>query len=137
MTTYTVVIEASDENNAVWQALEPAETVDDDGTAAEVAAWTAQNQNIVDRGPWRVRVWIGNDADTGSQPDAEYVRPESEIMQELLHDIATEATALAQHIARRNELIQAAMRTDLSRDEIARAADLSVPRLYQIRDGRR
>jgi hypothetical protein len=64
--------------------------------------------------------------------------------QRLLDDIGSEAAAIKaakqehnEHIERRDELIQAAMGTELPRAAIAAAAGLREGRLYQIRDGRR
>lgn len=75
---YTVVVEASNEDGTIWQALEPAENIDTAAwgdkpwTAEEVAAVTASDQNIADGENWRVRVWEGQDADTGTEPAAEH-----------------------------------------------------------------
>lgn len=64
--------------------------------------------------------------------------------QQLLEDIAEEAQAIkgaedtiAERTARRDELIRAALRTELPRAAIAKAAGVKEARLYQIRDGRR
>jgi hypothetical protein len=64
--------------------------------------------------------------------------------QQFIEDIAAEAAAIAEaeqiaaeHTARRDELIRAALRTELPRAEIAAAAGVKEARLYQIRDGRR
>lgn len=55
----------------------------------------------------------------------------------LLEQIADERAAAARHTARRDELIRAAMRTELPRAAIAAAAGVKEARLYQIRDRRR
>lgn len=73
MTTYTVEIQASNADRTIWQALAPAETIETDDTAAEVAADTAANQNLAEGSDWRVRVWEGDDADTATEPTAEHV----------------------------------------------------------------
>lgn len=64
--------------------------------------------------------------------------------QNLLADIDDTAAGIAslekQHaelVARRDELIRAALRTELPRADIAAAARVKPARLYQIRDGRR
>lgn len=57
--------------------------------------------------------------------------------QQLLTDIEDAVAAIAAHTARRDELIRAALRTELPRGDIAAAAKLKPARLYQIRDGRR
>jgi hypothetical protein len=44
---------------------------------------------------------------------------------------------IAEATARRDELVRAAMRTELPRAKIAEAARVKEARLYQIRDGRR
>jgi hypothetical protein len=44
---------------------------------------------------------------------------------------------LAEQVAERDELIRAALRTELRRADIAAAAGVKEARLYQIRDGRR
>lgn len=72
MSTYTVQIEGSADGQT-WQAVHPAENVSDfDGTAQELADWTATNQTVADGETWRVRVWDGADADTGTEPTAEH-----------------------------------------------------------------
>jgi len=62
----------------------------------------------------------------------------------LIEDIADEAAAIAaaekivaERVVRRDELIRAALRTELPRAAIASAAGVKEARLYQIRDGRR
>jgi hypothetical protein len=68
MTAYTVQLEVSGDHNAtVWQAAGPSETVDDPGTARDVAEWAANNQNVAYH-HWRIVVWEGADADTSSPP---------------------------------------------------------------------
>jgi hypothetical protein len=69
MNEYTVVVEAADETGDGWQPLAPAENVTNDGTADEVARWTADNHTMGGAGNWRVRVWDGADADQ-STPEA-------------------------------------------------------------------
>jgi hypothetical protein len=69
MSEYTVLVEAADVDGAEWQPLAPPETAVGD-TAAEVARWTATNQDVAE-GNWRVRVWAGSDADTNADPAAE------------------------------------------------------------------
>ncbi len=66
---FTVLVEAGDANGAEWQALAPPETTTGD-SAAEVARWTATNQDLIE-GHWRVRVWDGANADTSADPAAE------------------------------------------------------------------
>ncbi len=62
----------------------------------------------------------------------------------MLNDLADAAKAveahearLAERIAGRDNLIRAALRTELPRAAIAAAAGVKEARLYQIRDGRR
>jgi hypothetical protein len=66
MTTYTVEIQAGNEDGTIWQALAPAENVEaiGDESAEDVAVWTAKNQTVADGGNWRVMVWDGADAET-------------------------------------------------------------------------
>jgi hypothetical protein len=78
MTTYTVEIDASNTSGTIWQALAPAENVTDSGTAEDVARWTAANQTLADGTGWRVRVWEGADADTGTRPAAEHYAGEED-----------------------------------------------------------
>lgn len=81
---HTVEIQASDTGYTVWQTLSVETSNDYPGaTAAEVAANVAGNQNITEPNSynWRIRVWDGADADTGSEPDAEY-RPSAACSQE-------------------------------------------------------
>jgi len=70
MSEYTVEIQAGDERGDVWQALHPAETVTalEGESAEQIAAFAATNQTVADGGNWRVCVWEGADADTGSEP---------------------------------------------------------------------
>jgi hypothetical protein len=69
MSDYIVEIQASNSDGTIWQALAPAETVTtDDASAEEVAREVAGNQNIAEGGNWRVCVWDGADADTGTEP---------------------------------------------------------------------
>lgn len=96
------------------------------------------------------------DADTGEITDAGVdlvtdvvaqsygQRQHGTVAQRLTEDIAAEVAAIgaaeraiAEHTARRDELIRAALKTELRREDIAVAAGLKVARLYQIRDGRR
>lgn len=204
MPTYTIEIQASNDDQTIWQTLAPAETIDSDDTAAEVAAEVAANQTIAEGSNWRVRVWEGADADTGTEPAAVHVAHTSidDLAREIadIHGIDTfdaaresvavhvdeirddadlwdEATdtltpagvdlvkgAIAQSYSigavatraaqilteledtaaemdklatRRDELVRAALKTELRRDDIAAAARVTTARLYQIRDGRR
>lgn len=57
---YTVVVEASNEDRTVWQALAPAEALTSTDRAEDVARWTASNQTLAEGGHWRVRVWEGS-----------------------------------------------------------------------------
>lgn len=66
---FTVVVEAEAGEN--WQAVQPAENASGD-SAAEVATWVASNQTVADGDSWRVRVWAGHNADTDTEPAAEY-----------------------------------------------------------------
>lgn len=66
------------------------------------------------------------------------------VASQLLEDIAAENAAgerhtaqAAEHFEQRDELVRAAMKTELPRAAIAAAAGVSEGRLYQIRDGRR
>ncbi|WP_431977604.1 hypothetical protein [Micromonospora haikouensis] len=58
-----------------------------------------------------------------------------------IDDIATEIAKLEDRhtelVTRRDELVRAALRTELPRADIAAAARVKPARLYQIRDGRR
>lgn len=69
MSEYTVLVEAGNADGAEWQALAPPTTTAGD-SAAEVARWTATNQDVAE-GHWRVRVWDGRKADTRTAPAAE------------------------------------------------------------------
>lgn len=71
MEQYTVVVEASNADGTIWQALAPAETAEGD-TTESVAQWTATNQTVADGDNWRVLVWDGADADTNAKPAYEY-----------------------------------------------------------------
>lgn len=70
MSAYTVVIEELDESADTWLPLAPPENVDNEGTADEVARWTADNDTMSAAGTWRVRVWDGADADTDTPETA-------------------------------------------------------------------
>jgi hypothetical protein len=67
---YTVEFQASDDSGQVWQAMHPAETVTafNDETVGQVARFAAGNQDIAEGTNWRVAVWDGRDADTGTDP---------------------------------------------------------------------
>lgn len=55
-----------------------------------------------------------------------------------LEDVAAKRRRLVGELdERRDELVRSLMRTSVARKRIAAAAELSEPRLYQIRDGRR
>jgi hypothetical protein len=69
MNDYTVLVEAGDADGAEWQAVAPPVITAGD-SAAEVARWTATNQDVAE-GHWRVRVWDGVNADTSADPAAE------------------------------------------------------------------
>jgi hypothetical protein len=133
MTNYTVLIEASDSREESWQALAPAEVASSDDSAAEVASWVAGNQNVADGDHWRVRVWHGADADTSTEPAVEYTSADL-----VLDELRGNRDRAAGLDGRRDELIRQLMAMDpiVPRAEIAEAARVSEPRLYQIRDGR-
>jgi hypothetical protein len=67
---YTVIIEERDEEADTWVALGPAENVSDEGTAEELARFTADNDTMEAAGLWRIRVWDGADADPDTPEDA-------------------------------------------------------------------
>lgn len=81
MHIYTVEIEAGNDDGTIWQAVHPAETVDTatwTRTGAEwepsaVAEEVAAHQTVAEAGRFRVRVWPGADADTGSEPAATFI----------------------------------------------------------------
>ncbi|WP_018214728.1 hypothetical protein [Salinispora vitiensis] len=102
MATYTIEIQASNHDGGIWQALAPSENVESDDTAAEVAAEVAAHQTIADGSNWRVRVWRGSDADTGSEPDGEHVAGTSidDLAAEIAdrHGIALEAAVEAAEV---------------------------------------
>ncbi|MFC7276209.1 hypothetical protein ACFQS1_19630 [Paractinoplanes rhizophilus] len=56
---------------------------------------------------------------------------------QMLAELAEVAARLAELDERRDELVRGLMRTSVARKQIASAARLSEPRLYQIRDRRR
>lgn len=70
MATYTVEIQAGNDDGTIWQAMHPAENINDNGSAEQVALDVFGNQNLLDDsdGPWRIAVWNGSDADTGLKP---------------------------------------------------------------------
>lgn len=77
MPTWTVQIEAANASGEIWQALHPAETMQEEATAQEVAEMVVQNQTIVDphdSGLWRVLVWAGSDP-TGQPTYVHLVEP--------------------------------------------------------------
>ncbi len=133
MANYTVLIETGDSRDGIWQALAPAENTSSDDSAVEVAAWVAANRNVADGDHWRVRVWSGTDADTGTTPAAEYTGADL-----ALDELCGNRDRAAGLDARRDELVRKlmAMEPTVPRAEIAKAARVSEPRLYQIRDGR-
>ncbi|SCL21531.1 hypothetical protein [Micromonospora inyonensis] len=69
------------------------------------------------------------------------VATSAQILLSDIDDTAAEIAKLeeghAELVARRDELIRAALRTELPRADIANAARVKPARLYQIRDGRR
>lgn len=65
---YTVEIQASNADGTIWQALAPAETVDGADSAGDAAMMVGFNQNITEGSNWRIAVWDGADADTGTTP---------------------------------------------------------------------
>lgn len=71
MSNYTIEIQAGNAEGTIWQAMQPAETVNDPGTAEQVALDTLTNQNVLDLddgGPWRIAIWNGANADTNTEP---------------------------------------------------------------------
>lgn len=66
MAAYTVEIQAGNDEGTVWQAMEPAETVEESCDAEDVAHIAAGNQNVIDPdgGPWRIVVWSGDTTDS-------------------------------------------------------------------------
>lgn len=82
MTTFTVEIQASNADGSIWQALYPAKTINtvswgDAWTAEDVAKWTADNQTVAEK-PYRIPVWEGGAADTGTEPAYILYRDEDE-----------------------------------------------------------
>lgn len=76
---YIVHIEASDDGE-IWQAVTGPETVATVRSAENVAEDVVANQDVVEGGLWRVRVWEGSNAldgepDLGAAPTAEYYPP--------------------------------------------------------------
>jgi hypothetical protein len=77
---YTVEIQAGNEDATIWHALRPAENLSTTGTAETAASDAFDNQTtagdddeynpLLDDGlpSWRIVVWDGADADTGSTP---------------------------------------------------------------------
>lgn len=142
-TTYTVQIQASNSDQTIWQALHPAENVEADETTTLdlIAEDVADDQNIAEGGDWRVCVWAGADADTGTEPDYIY---DATADDKILGRIADAADAVrqaqdivSQREAARDELIREAMRSGVRVGKVAAAAELSEPRLWQIRRGTR
>ena len=70
MNQYTVLIEEHDDSEDAWLPLAPAENVENEGTAEELARWTADNDTMAAAGGWRVRVWDGPDADPSAPESA-------------------------------------------------------------------
>lgn len=70
---YTVQAQVSVDNGAAWLSVYPTENVvvEWETPAAEVAEQVAANQQVADRGRWRVRVWDGLNADTSTEPAGE------------------------------------------------------------------
>ncbi|HLS74094.1 MAG TPA: hypothetical protein VK046_10010 [Actinomycetaceae bacterium] len=77
-TLYTIAIQGTDDGKG-WQTMSPTpETVTESEAAdmgyvdaADVARDTAYNQTIAEGEGWRVRVWEGEDPDTGAEPAGE------------------------------------------------------------------
>jgi hypothetical protein len=97
--------------------------------------WNAQTRELTA---------IGADLVRGAVAESYAQSYHATAAQQLVEDIADEAAAIeaaeraiAEHTARRDELIRAALRTELPRAAIAAAAGVKEARLYQIRDGRR
>ena len=74
---YTIEIQATDDGE-IWRTIDSPETVTDleaadmgYASAADVARDTAYNQTIAEGDGWRVRVWEGEDPDTGAEPAGE------------------------------------------------------------------
>lgn len=67
---FTVEIQAGSRDGQIWQAVAPAENVTGDN-AEEVAKWVERNQTVAEEGHWRVQAWVGENADTGTEPAAE------------------------------------------------------------------
>lgn len=73
---FTVQIEAT-ADGAIWQAVTPPETAEGDD-AQDVAEFVASHQNIAEGGDWRIVVWQGEDADTGTDPAYVWTPPTPE-----------------------------------------------------------
>jgi len=76
-TAYTIEVQATGDGE-IWQTIDSPETITeaevaDMGytSAADVARDTAYNQTIASGDGWRVRVWTGEEPDTGAEPDGE------------------------------------------------------------------
>jgi hypothetical protein len=74
-TIYTVQVEAANADH-VWQPVHPPQTVTafNGETAEDIARSVAANQTAADGQSWRVQVWIGRDADVGTEPDVAVIQ---------------------------------------------------------------
>lgn len=90
-TTYTVQIQAGNSDQVIWQGLHAAENVEaDETTTAEMIAEDAASiQNIAEGSNWRVCVWTGADADTGTEPAYIYKAPVTITIADLATELDT------------------------------------------------
>lgn len=105
-------------------------------TSANIEPWGAEeygmeraDAELAAMGWRRTSAWTEDGGETWTAP----VEP----VPHLLARIKATAEAAKRHTEERDELVRAALRTDLRRADIAAAAGVKEARLYQIRDGRR
>lgn len=97
--------------------------------------WDSQTQTLTAAG---IGIVLGATAESYTQ--GYYATTAVELIEEIANEnrSAEEAQKVAaEHLARRDELVRSALRTELPRTAIADAANVKLARLYQIRDGRR
>ncbi|MFI5956176.1 hypothetical protein [Cryptosporangium sp. NPDC051539] len=66
-TDYTVQIECSDYDYD-WRVVRRLAHVTDERTSSVLGEWFVQTNWIADGADWRVRIWLGHDADPESKP---------------------------------------------------------------------
>lgn len=67
-TDYTIQIETLELDDDTWRVVSRSPQVTDERAANDLGEWVVQDHWIADGADWRVRIWLGHDADPETIP---------------------------------------------------------------------